>query len=132
MIFVIGYILLFIQKKGITNLHCNIIKANLKDESALKSLLSYTDKGADYDRFQKFGALLKFWVKLSPSSGIFVIIYPSEKLFADAKNEFSSIMKSLELTGSKIETFSGAIENLSYNDIFNGALKKIGTEFSLD
>jgi len=113
-------------------LYCNVIKANLKDESALKSLLSYTDKGADYDRFQKFGALLKFWVKLSPSSGIFVIIYPSEKLFADAKNEFSTIMKTLELTGSKIETFSGAIENLSYNDIFNEALKKIGTEFSLD
>ena len=41
-------------------------------------------------------------------------------------------MKTLELTGSKIETFSGAIENLSYNDIFNEALKKIGTEFSLD
>ena len=54
-----------------------------------------------------------FWVKISPSIGIFIIIYPSEKLFINAKNEFSSIIKSLELTGSKLETFSGAIENLS-------------------
>ena len=36
------------------------------------------------------------------------------------------------ITGSKIETFSGAIENLSYNNIFYDALRKIGTEFSLD
>ena len=109
-----------------------MIKANLKDENALKSLLNYTDKGADFDRFEKFGALLKFWVKLSPSTGIFIIIYPSEKLFMNARDEFSSIIKSLELTGSKIETFSGEIENLSYNNIFNEALRKIGTEFSLD
>ncbi len=113
-------------------MYCNVIKANLKDESALKSLLNYTDKGADLDRFKKFGALLKFWVKISPSIGIFIIIYPSEKLFMNAKNEFSSIIKSLELTGSKLETFSGAIENLSYNNIFYDALRKIGTEFSLD
>ena len=113
-------------------MYCNVIKANLKDENALKSLLSFTDKGADVDRFQKFGALLKFWVKLSPSSGIFIIIYPSEKLFTNAKKEFISIIKSLELTGRKIETFSGTIENLSYNNIFNDALRKIGNEFSLD
>ena len=50
----------------------------------------------------------------------------------NARDEFSSIIKSLELTGSKLETFSGAIENLSYNNIFYDALRKIGTEFSLD
>ena len=131
MIFAIRYNLLLYQK-GINVLYCNVIKANLKDESALKSLLNYTDKGADHDRFEKFGALLKFWVKISPSTGIFIIIYPSEKLFMNAKNEFSSIIKSLELTGSKLETFSGEIENLSYNNIFYDALRKIGTEFSLD
>ena len=119
-------------QKGISDLYCNVIKANLKDESALKSLLNFTDKGADYDRFEKFGALLKFWVKISPSTVIFIIIYPSEKLFMNARDEFSSIIKSLELTGSKLETFAGTVENLSYNNIFNDALRKIGTEFSLD
>ena len=131
MIFAPKYNLLIYQK-GISDLYCNVIKANLKDESALKSLLNFTDKGADYDRFEKFGALLKFWVKISPSTVIFIIIYPSEKLFMNARDEFSSIIKSLELTGSKLETFAGTVENLSYNNIFNDALRKIGTEFSLD
>ena len=68
MIFAIRYNLLLYQK-GINVLYCNVIKANLKDESALKSLLNYTDRGADHDD-SKNGALLKFWVKISPSMHI--------------------------------------------------------------